>query len=252
MGQLVLVQRHYGDVILTVCGWALGRLLCHMHVLLIEDNAELARLTQDGLEAAGFAVDHHADGDDGFLAALVGNYDAIVLDVMLPGRNGLDILRELRKQGRDLPVLMLTARGELNQRVEGLTLGADDYMTKPFYVEELIARVQALIRRSTAQPVTVLSIADLHLDVVNRSAQRAGMEIALSDREFALLRYLMQAPGRVFTRSQISSQVWQMPFDPSTNMVDVALARLRKKIDGDAEIKLIETVRGVGYRMVQA
>lgn len=223
-----------------------------MHVLLIEDNAELARLTQDGLEAAGFAVDHHADGDDGFLAALVGNYDAIVLDVMLPGRNGLDILRELRKQGRDLPVLMLTARGELNQRVEGLTLGADDYMTKPFYVEELIARVQALIRRSTAQPVTVLSIADLHLDVVNRSAQRAGMEIALSDREFALLRYLMQAPGRVFTRSQISSQVWQMPFDPSTNMVDVALARLRKKIDGDAEIKLIETVRGVGYRMVQA
>jgi two-component system, OmpR family, response regulator len=220
-----------------------------MHLLLIEDNADLARLTREGLLAAGFAVDHQADGDDGFLAALTGRYDAIVLDVMLPGRDGLDILRELRKQGRETPVLMLTARGELNQRVEGLHLGADDYMTKPFYVEELVARVHALIRRSTGQALTVLQVADLHLDIIHRSAQRAGQAIPLSDREFALLRYLMQAPGRVFTRSQISTHVWQMPFDPSTNMVDVAVARLRKKIDGDAETKLLETVRGVGYRM---
>ncbi len=169
---------------------------------------------------------------------------------MLPGRDGLSVLRGLRERHLDVPVILLTARNELNERLEGFNLGADDYLTKPFFVEELVVRLQALIRRSTGQAGnTLLQVGDLTLDLVRREALRAGLSIELSQREFSLLEYLMRSPGRVFSRSQISQHVWNTHFDTGTNMVDVAVARLRKKIDEGFETPLIDTVRGVGYRM---
>ena len=175
--------------------------------------------------------------------------DLIVLDIMLPGRDGLSILRSLRERSVTLPIILLTARNELNERVEGLNLGADDYLTKPFFVEELVARLQALLRRSSGTPQTILQVDDLTLDLIRHEAKRADREIELSQREFALLEYLMRSPGRVFSRSQICEHVWNSHFDTGTNMVDVAVTRLRKKIEGPGEAKLIDTVRGVGYRI---
>jgi DNA-binding response OmpR family regulator len=168
---------------------------------------------------------------------------------MLPGRDGLSILRSLRERNVTLPIILLTARNELNERIEGLNLGADDYLTKPFFVEELVARLQALLRRSSGTALTVLQVDDLKLDLIKHEARRGDREIELSQREFALLEYLMRSPGRVFSRSQICEHVWNTHFDTGTNMVDVAVTRLRKKIEGPGEAKLIDTVRGVGYRM---
>ena len=168
---------------------------------------------------------------------------------MLPGRDGLSILRSLRERRVTLPIILLTARNELNERVEGLNLGADDYLTKPFFVEELVARLQALLRRSSGTALTVLQVDDLTLDLIRHEAKRGDREIELSQREFALLEYLMRSPGRVFSRSQICEHVWNTHFDTGTNMVDVAVTRLRKKIEVPGESKLIDTVRGVGYRM---
>jgi two-component system OmpR family response regulator len=221
-----------------------------MRVLVVEDQAKIAAFTQKGLEESGFAVETCGDGNAAFVLATTQEFDAIVLDIMLPGRDGLSVLRGLRERHLDVPVILLTARNELNERLEGFNLGADDYLTKPFFVEELVVRLQALIRRSTGQAGnTLLQVGDLTLDLVRREALRAGLSIELSQREFSLLEYLMRSPGRVFSRSQISQHVWNTHFDTGTNMVDVAVARLRKKIDEGFETPLIDTVRGVGYRM---
>jgi DNA-binding response OmpR family regulator len=190
------------------------------------------------------------DGDTAFHLATTEEFDAIVLDIMLPGKDGLSILRGLRERSIATPVILATARNDLNERIEGFELGADDYLVKPYFVEELVARLQALIRRSGGQAgKPILQVGDLSLDMMKREALRAGTEIELSQREFSLLEYLMRSPGRVFSRSQISQHVWNTSFDTGTNMVDVAVARLRKKVDEGFDSALIETVRGVGYRM---
>lgn len=221
-----------------------------MRILLVEDQAKIAEFTRKGLEEAGFVVEVCGDGSKAFDLATTQEFDAIVLDIMLPGRDGLSVLRGLRERHLSVPVILLTARNELNERVEGFNLGADDYLTKPFFVEELVVRLQALLRRSGGQEgKTILQVGDLSLDLIKREAHRGAEQVELSHREFSLLEYLMRSPGRVFSRSQISQHVWNTHFDTGTNMVDVAVARLRKKIDEGHEPALVETVRGVGYRM---
>lgn len=221
-----------------------------MRILLVEDQAKIAEFTRKGLEEAGFVVEVCGDGGAAFELATTQEFDALVLDIMLPGRDGLSVLRGLRERHLTVPVILLTARNELNERVEGFNLGADDYLTKPFYVEELVVRLQALLRRSGGQEgKTILQVGDISLDLIKREARRSGEPVELSHREFSLLEYLMRSPGRVFSRSQISQHVWNTHFDTGTNMVDVAVARLRKKIDEGHDTALVETVRGVGYRM---
>lgn len=218
-------------------------------ILVIEDEKKIASFVRKGLEAQGFVVDVAHHGDDGYALALSRPYDAVVLDIMLPGRDGLSILRNLRQRRMNVPVILLTARSELNERLEGLNLGADDYLTKPFFVEELIARIQVVIRRAAGTPPSLLAVADLTLNLLTREVKRGERRIDLTTREFALLEQLMRSPGRVFTRVQICEQVWNYDFDPGTNLVDVYIQRLRKKVDSDSPVKLIETIRGVGYRM---
>jgi DNA-binding response OmpR family regulator len=218
-------------------------------ILVIEDEKKIASFIRKGLEAQGFVVDVAYRGDDGYALAAAHPYDAVVLDIMLPGRDGLSILRSLRDRKMTVPVILLTARGELNERLEGLNLGADDYLTKPFFVEELIARLQAVARRTAGKPQSLLEADDLTVNLLTREVTRGGRRIELTAREFALLEQLLRAPGRVFTRVQICEQVWSYDFDPGTNIVDVYVQRLRKKVDGDAPVKLIETIRGVGYRL---
>ncbi|NCF88079.1 MAG: response regulator [Verrucomicrobiaceae bacterium] len=220
-----------------------------MHVLVVEDQPKIASFVQKGLEEQGMVVDLCLDGDEGYELAKTGSYDALVLDIMLPGRDGLSILRNLREQKNQVPVLLLTARDSLNERVEGLNLGADDYLTKPFYVEELTARLHTIVRRSSGQSLNVLHVEDLKVDLIKREVTRGGDNIDLTAREFELLEYLMRSPGRVFTRIQICEHVWNYHFDPQTNLVDVYIKRLRKKLDQPYELKLIQTVRGVGYRL---
>jgi DNA-binding response OmpR family regulator len=201
------------------------------------------------LESQGFVVEVSHRGDEGYTLATTRPYDALVLDIMLPGRDGLSILRNLRERRMSVPVILLTARSELNERLEGLNLGADDYLTKPFYIEELIARLQAVVRRAAGTPQSLLAIEDLSVNLLTREVKRGERKIELTPREFALLEQLVRSPGRVFTRPQICEQVWNYDFDPGTNLVDVYVQRLRKKIDGEAPVKLIETIRGVGYRL---
>ncbi|MAS95266.1 MAG: DNA-binding response regulator [Verrucomicrobiales bacterium] len=220
-----------------------------MRVLVVEDQERIASFVEKGLKEQGFVVDMTHNGDDGYGLATTEPYDAIVLDIMLPGRDGLSILRNLRKKGFSTPVILLTARSELDERLEGLNLGADDYMTKPFYIEELVARLHTIVRRSAGEPTHVLRVEDLSMDLVNRVVRRNNEEIQLSMREFSLLEFLMRSPGRVLSRTQICEHVWNYSFDPDTNLVDVYIQRLRKKIDKDFDQKLIETVRGVGYRI---
>jgi two-component system, OmpR family, response regulator len=221
----------------------------HMRVLVIEDQDRIASFVTKGLKEQGFTVDLSNDGDEGYALALTEPYDAIVLDIMLPGRDGLSILKNLRKKGFSVPVILLTARSELDERLEGLNLGADDYMTKPFYIEELIARLHTVVRRAAGETSHLLKVADLSMNLVNRVVTRKEEEIQLSVREFTLLEYLMRSPGRVLSRIQICEHVWNYSFDPDTNLVDVYIQRLRKKVDRDFPEKLIETVRGVGYRI---
>ncbi len=220
-----------------------------MKVLVVEDEKKIASFIRKGLEARGFTVEVAHDGDDGYARALTRPYDALVLDIMLPGRDGLSILRNLRERKRSVPVILLTARSELNERVEGLNLGADDYLTKPFFVEELIARLHAVARRAAGTPESLLGVEDLTVNLLTREVRRGERKIELTAREFALLEQLLRAPGRVFTRVQILEQVWGCDFDPGTNVVDVYVQRLRKKIDEGEAVKLIETIRGVGYRL---
>lgn len=222
-----------------------------MKILIVEDEAKIAAFTRKGLEEAGFVVDHADHGDDGYHLATTGSYDVIVLDIMLPGRDGISILRQLRERKNATPVILLTARSELNERLDGLNQGADDYLTKPFFIEELVARIHALLRRASGSEISVLSLEDLSVNLITREVKRAEDLIELTTREFALLTYLMRSPGRVYTRTQIHEHVWNYDFDPGTNLVDVYVQRLRKKLGGGDKPALIETVRGVGYRMVK-
>lgn len=220
-----------------------------MKTLLVEDEKKIADFVCAGFREQGFAVDHCNNGNDGFDRASSGVYDVIVLDIMLPGRDGLSILKGLRKAGNATPVILLTARNELDDRIEGLNLGADDYLAKPFFVEELIARIHAMLRRISGERQNVLAVGDLRLDRITREVTWQSLTVDLTGREFNLIEYLMRSPGRVFTRTQILEHVWDYDFDPSTNIVDVCIQRIRKKIgaasDGESPI---ESVRGVGYR----
>ena len=194
-----------------------------MNVLLVEDEAKISDFVCAGLREQGFAVEHCANGTEGFERAGRGGYDAIVLDIMLPGRDGLSILKGLRKAGIATPVILLTARNELEDRIEGLTLGADDYLAKPFFVEELAARLHALVRRISGERQNVLAVGNLRLDRISREVTWFEHTVDLSGREFNLIEYLMRSPGRVFTRTQILEHVWGYDFDPSTNVVDVCI-----------------------------
>jgi two-component system OmpR family response regulator len=219
-----------------------------MRALLVEDDDTIARFVERGLREAGFAVDWFADGDAGFEAAIGQPYDVAVVDVMLPRRDGLALIDELRKRGVETPVLILSARRSVDDRVKGLQAGGDDYLTKPFAFAELLARVQALVRRASRAPEpTTLTVDDLVLDLLSRRVRRGDQIIDLRPREFALLEYLMRNAGKVISKTMILSHVWDYSFDPQTNIVDVLVSRLREKIDRRFEKKLLHTVRGVGY-----
>jgi DNA-binding response OmpR family regulator len=218
-----------------------------MRVLVVEDEKKTASFIRKALQAEGFAVDVCHNGDEAFSAPTVTPYDAIVLDIMLPGRDGLSLLRHWRQTRNATPVLLLSARGEVNERVEGLNIGADDYLPKPFALVELIARVRALTRRSGDNKAVILKVADLSLDTVTHFAERGGQKIELTSREYRLLEYLMRSAGRLCGRMMILEKVWDYDFDPGTNLVDVYIKRLREKIDASFEPKLLHTVRGTGY-----
>ena len=223
-----------------------------MRILLIEDDPETSRFIRKGLAEAGHVLDHAGDGKQGLLLALDAEHDVLVVDRMLPGLDGLSIVRSLRAAGRDTPVLVLSALGEVDDRVEGLRAGGDDYLVKPFALAELSARLEALVRRrdagtGVASPVTRLIVADLEMDLLARSVKRAGWAIDLKPREFRLLEYLMRHAGQVVTRTMLLEAVWDYHFDPQTNVIDVHVSRLRRKINRDAGVPLIHTVRGAGY-----
>jgi two-component system copper resistance phosphate regulon response regulator CusR len=219
-----------------------------MKILIVEDELKTEKYLRRGLTEAGFVTDGAQNGSDGLHLALTENYDLVVLDVMLPGLDGWNLLKKLREAGKQVPVLILTARDQVVDRVKGLELGADDYLLKPFDFAELLARVRALLRRGkAAQSVDRLLIADLELNLVTRRVTRTGKRLSLTAKEFALLEYLMRRQGEVLPRSLIASQVWDMNFDSDTNVIEVAMRRLRAKVDDDFEVKLIRTVRGMGY-----
>jgi heavy metal response regulator len=219
-----------------------------MRVLVVEDELRVRSFLERGLQEAGFAVDVAEDGEAGLRMALVHPYDAIVLDLMLPKRDGLSVLRELRGAGRATPVLVLTARDEVDDRVRGLDAGADDYLPKPFAFAELLARIRSLLRRGTARP-SLIEIDDLRIDLLSRKAERAGVKLDLTQKEFALLEYLARHEGEVVTRTMISEHVWDMNFDSFSNVIDVYIRYLRRKIDEPFAKKLIHTRRGVGYEL---
>ncbi len=218
-----------------------------MRVLVVEDEKKTASFIRKALQAEGFAVDMCHNGDDAWAAASLTPFDAIVLDIMLPGRDGLSVLRQLRERKNATPVLLLSARGEVNERVEGLNAGADDYLPKPFVIAELLARVRALGRRGSESRPAILRIADLTLDTVTHQARRGGAPIELTAREYRLLEFLMRSAGRICGRMAILEKVWDYNFDPGSNLVDVNIMRLREKIDAAFEPKLLHTARGVGY-----
>jgi two-component system OmpR family response regulator len=219
-----------------------------MRLLVVEDDAKIASFVIKGLEQAGFAVDHAADGEDGLHLALSWSYDAAIIDLMLPKLDGLSLIEQLRRQQKDTPVIILSAKRTVADRVKGLQTGGDDYLVKPFSFAELLARVQALIRRgSGAAHPTRLTVGDLAMDLLSREVTRSGEKIDLQPREFALLEYLMRQAGRVASKTMILDHVWDYSFDPQTNVVDVLVCRLRNKVDRDFEAKLIHTIRGVGY-----
>jgi DNA-binding response OmpR family regulator len=218
-----------------------------MRVLVVEDEKKTASFIRKALQAEGFAVDVCHNGEEAWAAALATPFDTIVLDIMLPGRDGLSLLRQLRERQNTTPVLLLSARGEVNERVEGLNAGADDYLPKPFVIAELVARVRALGRRGGESKSPVLRIGSLTLDTVTREARRGGVTIELTTREYRLLEYLMRSAGRICGRMAILEKVWDYDFDPGSNLVDVNIMRLREKIDADFEPKLLHTVRGIGY-----
>lgn len=222
-----------------------------MRVLVIEDDAQLASYLAKAFGEIGASVDRAENGRDGLFLAAGNRYDAMVIDRMLPELDGLAIIRTLRASGNPTPVLVLSALGEVDHRVEGLRAGGDDYLVKPFAFSELHARIEALLRRATPgdAPVTSLGVADLELDLLKREVHRAGQPIALQPREFKLLEYLMRHAGQVVTRTMLLEHVWDYHFDPQTNVIDVHISRLRAKIDKDFEPPLLQTVRGAGYML---
>jgi two-component system OmpR family response regulator len=219
-----------------------------MRILVVEDDNKIGSFVLKGLRQAGFAVDRAADGETGLDLVLTRAYDAAVIDIMLPKRDGLNVIEELRRQKVNTPLIILSAKRSVDERVRGLQAGGDDYLTKPFAFSELLARVQALIRRSTGIVApTSLSVGDLSLDLLTRETIRDGKKIDLQPREFMLLEYLLRNAGKVISKTMILEHVWDYSFDPQTNVVDVLVCRLRNKIDKDMATKMIHTVRGVGY-----
>jgi heavy metal response regulator len=219
-----------------------------MRVLIVEDDEKIVSLITKGLKQAGFAVDYATNGEDGLQLALTEPYDAAIIDIMLPRRDGLSLIEEIRRQKINTPVIILSAKHSVDDRVKGLQTGSDDYLVKPFAFSELLARVQALIRRATVtDPPNSLALGDLSINLLTREIVRAGKKIDLQTREFALLQYLMRNKGRVVSKTMIMEHIWNYDFDPQTNVVDVLVCRLRSKVDKDFEKKLIHTVRGVGY-----
>jgi len=221
-----------------------------VRVLVIEDDEEAARYVVKGLAESGHVADHAADGTRGLELALSGPYDVLVVDRMLPKLDGVAIVAALRRSGITIPVLVLSALGRVEDRVEGLKSGADDYLPKPFAFAELLARLEALVRRAKPEAAeTRLRVADLELDVVRRTVRRGGAAIDLKPREFRILEYLMRHAGQVVTRTMLLENVWDYQFDPQTNVIDVHMSRLRQKIDGEGDRPLLQTVRGAGYRL---
>jgi len=219
-----------------------------MRVLIIEDDQQIASFVTKGLKQAGFAVDHVSDGEEGLQMAELNPYDVMVIDIMLPGLDGFSVIESLRSKGNTIPILVLSARGSLDDKLKGFQSGSDDYLTKPFSFSELQARLQALLRRTTrGQVKNVLEIGDLKMDLLSRKVSRGDREIELQPREFTLLEYLMRNSGNVVSKTMILEHVWDYHFDPQTNVVDVLVHRLRTKIDKDFQIKLLHTIRGVGY-----
>jgi DNA-binding response OmpR family regulator len=220
-----------------------------MRILVVEDEPSIARFVRQGLTEAGHAVDVAWNGREGLDFALAADYDVLVLDIMLPQMNGLELLRELRRRGDRTPTLMLTAKDTVDDRVAGLDAGADDYLVKPFAFPELLARVRALLRRPPLQTGTTLQVGDLAMDTARREVRRNGRLIDLSPREYAVLEYLMRHPNQVLTRTQIGEHVWNFDFFNESNVVDVYIGYLRRKIDQGEAVSLFHTVRGVGYRI---
>jgi two-component system, OmpR family, response regulator len=218
-----------------------------VHVLLIEDDTEAARFLVKGLRDSGYSVDHAADGRDGLARALAGAFDLIVTDRMLPHVDGLTIIERLRAKGSGTPVLVLSALGGVDDRVKGLKAGGDDYLTKPFALAELLARIEALRRRASAPQSTRLKVEDLEFDLLARRVTRAGREVELTTRELKLLEFLMRRAGQVVTRTMLLEGVWDLHFDPQSNLIDVHISRLRQAIDRGTDHPLIHTVRGSGY-----
>jgi two-component system, OmpR family, copper resistance phosphate regulon response regulator CusR len=217
-------------------------------ILIIEDEPKTGEYLRQGLGEAGFVVDLAKNGTDGLHLAEEGEYDLVILDVMLPGLNGWQVLQALRQRGLHMPAMFLTARDQVEDRVRGLELGADDYLVKPFSFAELLARVRTILRRGrTGTEITLLKVADLELDLLRRRVSRAGKRIDLTAKEFGLLELFMRRQGEVLPRSLIASQVWDMNFDSDTNVIEVAMRRLRSKIDDGQNVKLLQTVRGMGY-----
>ncbi|WP_129124670.1 heavy metal response regulator transcription factor [Geomonas oryzae] len=223
-----------------------------MRILIIEDEQKAANYLKKGLTENGFSVDIANDGEDGLHLAMTETYDLIILDVMLPVKGGWAIIEELRAAGNDVPVIFLSARDAVHDRVHGLELGADDYLVKPYAFSELLARIRIILRRHPLQQPELLRMADLELDMVRHKARRAGQSLDLTAKEFQLLTLMLRRRGEVLSRTTISEQVWGINFDSDTNVVDVAIRRLRKKVDDPFPLKLIQTIRGVGYVIDEA
>jgi DNA-binding response OmpR family regulator len=218
-----------------------------MRLLVVEDEKKISSLITRRLKEEGFEVDLLEDGSEVPGRAATEPYDAMVLDIMLPGADGLSVLRRLRERGIKSPVLLLSARGEVSERVAGLNLGADDYLPKPFAMDELVARVNALLRRASGEKLSFYKVGDLSMNLLSREVHRGQRKVELTKREFGLLEYLMRSPGQVLTRTQIQEHVWDYHFDPQTNLVDVYIQRVRRKVDEGEPARLIHTVRGAGY-----
>ena len=224
-----------------------------MRILVVEDDDKISYFITSGLKQAGFAVDQAQDGDEGLHLALTEPYDVAVIDIMLPRLDGLSLIEQMRHKGIATPVIILSAKRSVEDRIRGLETGSDDYLTKPFSFSELLARIQALIRRHTRSPnAASLSVGDLSLDILTREVSRGGTKIELQPKEFSLLEYLMRNTGRVVSKTMILEHVWDYNFDPQTNVVDVMVWRLRNKVDRDFEKKMIHTIRGVGYVLKNA
>ena len=219
-----------------------------VHILLVEDNRRLARYLKRALQEEGYVVELSHDGDEGLGLAMRGSFDALILDVMLPGRNGTEVMAVVR-QKRKTPILLISARGEMNDRVQGLNQGADDFLPKPFAIEEFKARVRALLRRNGSAEQSTLACADLRMDLLQRKVSRGGVDVPLTAKEFSLLEYLMRNQGRVLGKTLIAEHVWGYSFDWESNIIEVFINQLRNKLDRDVKPRLIHTLRGVGYML---